>query len=1217
LEVYSADGKTEANNVFKLVPGQDEHSGVVQTAKLFDRDGANADDAFYIVKIVASSTVTLCSLDNCESPTTTVEFKVSVEAVDDNAPTFSKPTYTVDDYGKSTEAGCRSNSENFDVCEVGVAAGAGISADDIDGDGAVKYSLREELPGGDSLYYFSISATGEITNLKEIDYEKTSQFRFLVVANEGTKESVATVVINVFNTNDNKPEMFTTSLQLTLTEEATEFNPKELGGDDAVVYATDADADASSSSNLTYRILNVEPQWAADKFAVDPGSGRVLVSDRNGIDYEDFCEGVKLQAPCNEDATSAEVVLTITVKDGADGHDATTAATVTITLNDFNDNAATIPYVGGPRNVEISEITPMYVTLFSVTPEDRDVSLVNSRVELTVSEVQTNTKVWDQAPYFEVKPASGIPEAGVPRDIWLTGGELAYDEVNTQNNDYTVQLWARNGANAVGQACSSAILPADQLLSEDEKSTKCGSKATVQVKPFIKVNTADVSQLILDYKLPESVAADASLSLKVVATGLAGKRTEYAAISLTGETMTYAVEPSRTYTFELSGSLTFVSRQRREESTIRIQRTFTRPSANFGPTALQVKTQPELLEVTYNPAPAPNEDPDKDTTARYYVCWCDVTENGFMGGDQCCQNRQQACDDGKCSLTPDDLSDATGKNMHFVLMVQTLRAATTLQAYSDDVVVEVPRPSANAPSTFEIASGGSAEEENNLGNAGIAGIVLLIFVLIVGGLIFAYKFETSQSSKSYELHKEDVEAAPRTDEEKIDALKGKIFEDAEDNSAESGPVLPQATEKQEKYYDYFASQRQNAFLGGPADGSTPQYAGGYLDVNPYAPSGEHKGGAGAGAPAFDAGGPVEQQTMQQTRQDNFNLAFAARAQTTSTIPAAEIVERIDDMKRRGTIDAEFAQIKADTMNFPVSFTASQEQYNLKKNRYLNVKPLDSTRVKLSHSGTLGGDYVNANYVSGWQQPKAYIATQGPIPGTFTDFWRMIWEENTGVIVMVTKETEMGKRKCDKYWPEQGQPLQCGTLEVLYRDYDDSDESLCIRRMELRSSIFNESREVVQYQVKSWPDQGVPENGGQFLQLVHQVREETQSAMGRGQNGPVVTHCSAGIGRTGTFIAVDTTLRRLLAAGNIDLMSTVNHMRQERVGSVQTIAQYRFCYDAIQQYVAINGIHAPPTGPSASDELSDAELNSLATLAGLDDGMTDAKLLEQLQQILTQ
>jgi len=289
-----------------------------------------------------------------------------------------------------------------------------------------------------------------------------------------------------------------------------------------------------------------------------------------------------------------------------------------------------------------------------------------------------------------------------------------------------------------------------------------------------------------------------------------------------------------------------------------------------------------------------------------------------------------------------------------------------------------------------------------------------------------------------------------------------------------------------------------------------------------------------------------------------------------------------------------------------------------KNRYANILAYDYTRVRLAQlPGDQFSDYVNANYVSGWQQPAAYIATQGPIPGTFTDFWRMVWEENCGVIVMVTKETEMGKRKCDKYWPDQGQPLQCGTLEVLYRDYDDSDESLCIRRMELRSSIFNESREVVQYQVKSWPDQGVPENGGQFLQLVHQVREETQAAMGRGQNGPVVTHCSAGIGRTGTFIAVDTTLRRLLAAGNIDLMSTVNHMRQERVGSVQTIAQYRFCYDAIQQYVAINGIQAPPTGASASDELSDAELNSLETLAGYDDGMTDAKLLEQLQLIINQ
>jgi len=1079
----------------------------------------------------------------------------------------------------------------------------------------VQYSLRGDVSGVEIKYYFTISKAGEITNTKKIDYEdeKTKQFVFQVVANEGPNEAVADVVINVFNTNDNKPEFLLPSLDLTLIEAATDFNQAEaaLGGVTSVV-ATDAD----TSLNITYSIENVEPRWAENKFAVDPVSGRVLVSDANGIDYEDFClNTASSQQPCDPAATSARVVLTITAKDGPGGHVAAAPATVTITLQDWNDNSPTIPYAG-PRNIEISEVTPMYVTLFSVTPEDNDFSRINKDVELKVDKVTTNSAVWDQAPYFKVKAvADGIPQAGVARDIWLEGGELVYDEVNPQDNDYKVQLFARNGNPGAGQSCTTPYLPPDKLKSEDGKSTKCGSAVTVQVKPFIRENPADSSQWTLNTHLPESVEGGAALSLKVVATSPAGTRTEYAAVAVTPGSLPYDVLPGLQYTFELSGTLTFVSRQRRE-STIGIQRTFTRSSANFGPTGLQVKKQPELLEVTYTEAAEPNG--DEGGVEWYYVCWCDVTENGFMGGEQCCSNTQERCDGGKCSLTPDMLSESTGKNMHFVVMLQTTRSTGDKQAYSDDMVVEVPRQSAGA-ATFELSNdNGAAAEENNISSAGIAGIVILIFILIVGGLIFAWQFETSQSSKSYELHKEDVEAAPQTDEEKIDALKGKIFEDAEDNSAESGPVLPQATEKQEKYYDYFASQRQNAFLGAAADGSTPQYgAGGYMDVNPYAPAGEHKAGAGGAAPAFDAGGPVEVQTMQQTRQDNFNLAFAARAHTSSTIPAAEIVERIDDMKRRGTIDAEFAQIKADTMNFPVSFTASQEQYNLKKNRYLNVKPLDSTRVKLSHSGTLGGDYVNANYVSGWQQPAAYIATQGPIPGTFTDFWRMVWEENCGVIVMVTKETEMGKRKCDKYWPDQGQPLQCGTLEVLYRDYDDSDESLCIRRMELRSSIFNESREVVQYQVKSWPDQGVPENGGQFLQLVHQVREETQAAMGRGQNGPVVTHCSAGIGRTGTFIAVDTTLRRLLAAGNIDLMSTVNHMRQERVGSVQTIAQYRFCYDAIQQYVAINGIQAPPTGPSASDELSDAELNSLETLAGYDDGMTDAKLLEQLQLIINQ
>jgi protein tyrosine phosphatase len=385
-------------------------------------------------------------------------------------------------------------------------------------------------------------------------------------------------------------------------------------------------------------------------------------------------------------------------------------------------------------------------------------------------------------------------------------------------------------------------------------------------------------------------------------------------------------------------------------------------------------------------------------------------------------------------------------------------------------------------------------------------------------------------------------------------------------------------------------------------------------ANPYRDPSDSKGGPLI--PSRVVTGPVETQTPRTQRRDGFRSAFGATARTTSTIDAQDIVQRIDEMKQRGMIDAEFAQIKADSAAFAATFSAAAEQYNVKKNRYMNVRPIDATRVKLSHSGALGGDYINANYVTGWHSDPAYICTQGPIPNTIHDFWRMVWEENVGVIAMVTKEVEKGRLKCHKYWPDENGSIQCGTLEVLYREYDDSDPDVTVRKITLRSSIFNESREVVQMQMKSWPDQGVPRTAAAFLQLMHSLRSFHAEASARGQGGPIVVHCSAGIGRTGTLIAVDISLRRLLAMGNVDLLSTVNHMRQQRAGSVQTIAQYRFCYDAIREYVVLNGVQAVEA-PVAElpAQLSPEELNELMKLAQPDTGDDDMALLQKLQVLV--
>ena len=1186
---------------------QDKAVGKLHSTTVFDVDGTGPTEYTLLV------TVTETIPNRNEKQTSTLELTIKIIGADDNKPVFAQQSYIAADFGKADAASCRAGSA--DVCSVGSLA-ITIKADDKDEPNkSPAYSLRNtEGASVDALAYFTIDANGGITNTKEIDFEQFSSFSFLAVANEGANEATAPVTIDIFDVNDNKPVFTSETLKLSLTiqENVDKFDEETLSATAASVQAVDAD---KTNSTVFYSIEAVQPAAAAGTFAVDSATGKVQVKEAS-IDYEDFCQ--RVGDSCNRALGEVTVTLTVRATDGY--HTSPNAATVVVTLQDMNDNRPTVR-VQTQRWVEISEIVPEFTTIFAVTPEDEDFSDENSQVRLSVGGVSRasgnpcaagQTCPWSSA--FAVMPlAAGVPAAGVQRDIWLSSA-LAYNALETNNNLYNVNLWARN---AKEDQCPQDI-PLQQT--DDKESTTCGGVFKVRVSPFHRLaDSNDQSALELNYAMPATVTAD--LSVKVTSTSPQNTVVQMPAIVLSTESgSSYQfkdVKPRYTYSFEVSGELTPTSGGIARTFPVR---KFEYTAGNFGPffTKEGIKVSQTKLAVTYAPAAEPN-----GVLPNYHLCWCDIRDSQapFIGGQLCCLNANMPCEDGSCSVSAQRLEAYADKNLHFVVRLTTTHKTNSkkLYAYSDEVEFEV--AAASSETGVKLSVGAVDEENNQMSSAGIAAVVILIFIIIVIGIMIAWQYDASQNSKKYEIQKDvDVENAPQTDEERIDALKGKIFEDSEDNKLQDGPVLPQATEKQEKYYDYFAAQRQNAFLGaGSADANAnaPQYgAGGYLDINPYASPGDKKGGSGGVVRPFDTNGPVEVQTMQQTRQDSFQLAFAARAQTGSTIPAAEVVARIEDMKRRGTIDAEFAQIKADTMNFPVSFTASQEQFNLKKNRYLNVKPLDSTRVKLSHSGTLGGDYINGNYVSGWQQPNAYIATQGPIPGTFNDFWRMIWEENCGVIVMVTKETEMGKRKCDKYWPDEGKPLQCGTLEVIYRDYDVT-EDLVVRRMTIRSSIFNETREVVQYQVKSWPDQGVPENGGKFLELIHSVRDETQAAMARGQNGPVVTHCSAGIGRTGTFIAVDISLRRLLAAGNIDLLSTVNHMRQQRVGSVQTIAQYRFCYDAIQQYVTLNGVQPLPTAPSPSDDLTQDELNVLDTLAGYDDAMSDEKLLEQLKIIINQ
>nr|CAH7757685.1 unnamed protein product [Callosobruchus chinensis] len=254
--------------------------------------------------------------------------------------------------------------------------------------------------------------------------------------------------------------------------------------------------------------------------------------------------------------------------------------------------------------------------------------------------------------------------------------------------------------------------------------------------------------------------------------------------------------------------------------------------------------------------------------------------------------------------------------------------------------------------------------------------------------------------------------------------------------------------------------------------------------------------------------------------------------------------------------------------------------NRNKNRYKNILPFDDTRVILADGdpSVPGSDYINANYVKwrpddcgGGDSGKCYIATQGCLPSTVGDFWRMVWQENCRVIVMTTKETERGKNKCARYWPDLNSSKEYDKIKVKNL-VESSTPHYTLREFLVSKEGNTCERKVYHYHFQAWPDHGVPSDPGVVLNFLHEVnkRQETiQQEAPLQPPGAILVHCSAGIGRTGTFIVIDMILDQLKRHGlncEIDIQRTIQMVRSQRSGMVQTEAQYKFVYLAVQHHI---------------------------------------------------
>ncbi|XP_026166665.1 receptor-type tyrosine-protein phosphatase beta isoform X3 [Mastacembelus armatus] len=259
------------------------------------------------------------------------------------------------------------------------------------------------------------------------------------------------------------------------------------------------------------------------------------------------------------------------------------------------------------------------------------------------------------------------------------------------------------------------------------------------------------------------------------------------------------------------------------------------------------------------------------------------------------------------------------------------------------------------------------------------------------------------------------------------------------------------------------------------------------------------------------------------------------------------------------LSEEYEDLKDVGRNQPLDSALLPE--NRGKNRYNNILPYDSTRVKLSYvDDDPCSDYINASYIPGNNFRREYIATQGPLPGTKDDFWKMVWEQNVHNIVMVTQCVEKGRVKCDHYWPFDQDPLYYGDLivqmlsESVLPEWTIREFSICSEEQ------LNFTRLVRQFHYTVWPDHGVPETTQSLIQFVRTVRDYVNRTPG---SGPTVVHCSAGVGRTGTFIVLDRVLQQLDTKDTVDIYGSVFDLRLHRSHMVQTECQYAYLHQCVR------------------------------------------------------
>ena len=274
------------------------------------------------------------------------------------------------------------------------------------------------------------------------------------------------------------------------------------------------------------------------------------------------------------------------------------------------------------------------------------------------------------------------------------------------------------------------------------------------------------------------------------------------------------------------------------------------------------------------------------------------------------------------------------------------------------------------------------------------------------------------------------------------------------------------------------------------------------------------------------------------------------------------MELKSDKNNKGYAE-EFADLRRTTLSGAISPLATK-QNNILRNRYRNVLPFEHSRVPLAPTVNNKNGYINANFAPSHDNPKFYIATQGPLQNTAEDFWSMIWEQSCHIIVMLCNRVENGRSKCFKYWPSSDtanfHPTSVAHVST------EKTANFIIRKFNI-TNMTDESlnvRAVTHFQFTGWPDFGIPENGTALLYFIRKVREEAKMFFGT----PIVVHCSAGVGRAGVYISINNELDKIEKNQNISIYKTVQKIRRHRPGMVQTLEQYIYIHTTLSEYITM-------------------------------------------------